>query len=770
MAMIEVSKMKYSLSKLVVSIATVTLLSACGDSGNESTIVESTPPPPPPVVEETAIEVVIEQAVENINLIEETMYYVDVTEEAPTLVISFATGLAGESLGDPDIYVRYEEEPSKGEEGVFDCVSYNGSNTAELCIIDQPQPGRYYILVDAFDQGDGVGVTDGTLWASTTLFNNNKTCEVAVTIRGQQMTDDELTAACDVLSRAKTQFDTILHEGITPEFQMPVAGDLNETTSINVFSNLLNHEAWLNYLYSSDNDSGIYYETDPTGFSHNSQILTFNALEWSGGRSVIRSLDHEYIHALDGRYNKEGAYRKEMSWWSEGLAEYAGTFYNLPYQRFETSIWGTTYSLAEVFSSHDNNGVPSPYSWGQLAVAFLIEKHPNDVTTMLTHMRAGNWDDYNALLASFVENYEGEFVSYYSTDVRQQFEQSEKALALNSYQKVEGRGGWLFSIEVAANESSITIATTGGSGDVALMVSKDSVPHWSYADQPQCDTYAEGNSGNEEACTFADVTPGTYYALIDSDFVGADIVDMYITACSGVDCSVELPEQLALVQAEPPVLPVSVPLPAPGEIGSCALETAYYDRTTIAATGFTVTNPTDIPVSLYWINTSGKANYSTPYATLVAGETYTADYWVQGDRLMLTDPNRDCIGVAVLNAQDNEFTITADLVAEFVELPAPEIASCDLLVPYNATGDVADNFSITNEASLDVTLHWVSGSTGEIYFDSDYGTLSSGDVFTSTLWFKGDRMALVNSENQCLGVLDLSAANNGYTINQSLFD
>jgi hypothetical protein len=763
--------MKYPLSKLSLALTAAALLSACGGSsdGNENKNV-AVVPDPTPIVEETATPVVMEQAIEHVNLLEATMYYVDVVEEAPSLSISFATGLAGESLGDPDIYVRYEEEPTIGEAGEFDCISYNGSNTAELCIIDNPKPGRYYILVDAFDQGDGVGVTDGTLWASTTLFNNNKSCELPVTIRAQEMSDEEVNAACEVVSRAKVQFDAILHEGIAPEFQVPVEGDLNERTSINIFADLLNHKAWVSYLYDSANDSGIYFESEPTEFSHSSEILTFNALEWSGGRSVIRSLDHEYIHALDGRYNKEGAYKKEMSWWSEGLAEYAGTFYNLPYQRFETSIWGSTYTLADVFSSHENNNVPSPYDWGQLAVAFLIEKHPNDVTTMLSHMRAGNWDEYNALLASFVANYEGEFVSYYTTDVKMQFEESAKPLALNTYQRIDGRGGWVYSVDVSQNESSITIATTRGSGNVALMVSKDAVPHWNYSEQPQCDTYSEGNAGNEESCTFADVTPGTYYVVIDSDFVGADIVDMYVTACSGESCTVELPEPLPLVEASAPVLPVSVPLPAVGEIGSCALETAYYDKTNISATGFSVTNPTEVPVNVYWISTSGKANFSTSYATLVSGESYTADYWKQGDRLMITDKYNNCLGVGVLNSEDNEFTVSEDLVADVVELSTPEIGSCDLLVPYTATSNSASNFSITNNANIDVTLHWVAGSTGEIYFDSSYGTLANGEEFSSTQWYEGDRMALVDNDKQCLGVIDLNSANNGFVIESSLFE
>jgi len=318
--------MKFSFSKVAIATSTCLILTACGGSSSES----SEPKIDPPVVEtpvgETATLITLGEAVEHINLVDPTMYYVDVAEGSPTLTVSFAKGLANENLGDPDLYVRFEEEPTKGADGVFDCVSYGAEDYSELCIIDQPQAGRYYILVDAFDQGDGTGVTDGTLWASTELFKSAKTCDVPVNIRAQEMSDEELTAACDVLTETKVRFDTVLNDLVTPEFQQAVIGDLNEFTNINIFANLTNHKAWLNYLYDSGNTSGIYFETSPTDFYHNSEILTFNGLEWTGGLSVIRSLAHEYVHALDGRYNKEGAYRESMGGWSEGLAEYIGTF------------------------------------------------------------------------------------------------------------------------------------------------------------------------------------------------------------------------------------------------------------------------------------------------------------------------------------------------------------------------------------------------------------------------------------------------------------
>ncbi len=760
--------MKHKLNKLTLAMASSLFLVACGGSSDSTPEID----PPPVVVEpptETATEVVLETAVEHINLTKEQMYYVDVPEDSATLTVSFAKGLAGETLGDPDVYVRYEEEPTKGETGVFDCVSYNGTGLNETCIIDAPKAGRYYILVDAYDQGDGVGVSDGTLWASTSLFPTGKACDIPVNLRAQEMTEEELSAACDVLASTKVIFDEVLNAGITPEFQTPVEGDLNEYTGFNIFANLTNHKAWMGYLFGSNNKSGIYYETEPTEFYHNSEVNTFNAIEWSGGRDVIRSLAHEYVHALDGRYNKEGAYRADMSWWSEGLAEYLSTHYQQPYQRFENGL-EKKYTLAEVFNLHNIDDPDGPYEWGQLAVAFLLEKHPSDVTTMLTHMRAGEWDELKTLLDTFATNYETEFVDYYSNETRAQYEASATELPLNSYLKVEGRGGWLFSVDVTDSDTNVTIATTGGSGNIHLMASKDVVPHTSFAEQPECNTTIDAKWGNEETCTFTGVTAGTYYALVDSDFANADIVDMYITACSGVDCAVEVPAQKPLREITKPVLPVSHTLPEPGTIGGCELATAYYDRTSIPATGFSVTNPTDVPVNLYWISTDGEANFANKYATLVAGEVYSEDFWSQGDRMMITDETNNCLGVAVLNDENNEFTVSEELVADVVELGPPTIGSCDLLVPYERTNASAANFSVTNTTDTPVTLHWVSDETGQMSLGSDYGTLLNGDSYSADYWVVGDRMALVDSNQQCLGVIDLRATDNGFVIDDSLFE
>ncbi len=595
---------------------------------------------------ETATQIKLETALEHINLTKATEYYVDLEDDAETLVISFAQGVAGDALGDPDIYVRHEKHASPQK---FDCISYNGTNSNEYCIIDEPEDGRYYIYVDAFE---GSAVKDATLWASTKLFPGNETCEDGAVIRGQAMNEDDLEAACDIIDETHQIFFNMF-KTVSPASMDPVVGDLNTKTGINILSSISNGAQWTDYLTSGDNSSGIYYETAPTEFYHRSTIWTFNPLEWTGGRTVYRSLGHEYIHALDGRYNKEGGYNRATGWWSEGLGEYLGSFHNLPYERFETTISSTQYTLAQIFDQHNNAGVPSPYSWGQLAVAFFIEEHPQEVNNMVGYMRAGNWTAWSELLNTWSVTYQDEFAVWTASKPRQQFENSAKTIKLGEYKLVEGRGGWLYSVEVPAGTDSLTVATTGGSGDIELMVSAGSVPHWSFDIKPDCAPYAEGN---EEVCTFTDIKPGTYYITLDSYWSGSDILDLYLTACTGKDCSVKTPAAKPLEEVVAPVLPGKS---LDKTFQSCDMVTSYTSGSS-RNTNVSITNTTTENIKVYWVYGAQSRIYlERVYAEIAPGDTYNAkEFWAVKDRLAITDQNDKCLAVGEISRSDNHFTFS----------------------------------------------------------------------------------------------------------------
>ena len=85
-----------------------------------------------------------------------------------------------------------------------------------------------------------------------------------------------------------------------------------------------------------------------------------------------------------------------------------------------------------------------------------------------------------------------------------------------------------WTIEVPAGASNLSIATSGGTGDADLYVRRGSAPTTSTYD---CRPY---QSGNNETCTFATPTAGTYHVMLRgySAFSGVSLVGSY-TAGSG---------------------------------------------------------------------------------------------------------------------------------------------------------------------------------------------------------------------------------------------
>jgi microbial collagenase len=77
--------------------------------------------------------------------------------------------------------------------------------------------------------------------------------------------------------------------------------------------------------------------------------------------------------------------------------------------------------------------------------------------------------------------------------------------------------------------------------------------------------------------------------------------------------------------------------------------------------------------------------------------------------------------------------------------------------------------SITNNTDTPVILYWVSHTTGEANLSNAYATLAQGEEYTADFWSIGDRMMLADSDNNCLGVADLSTSNNLFVIDETLF-
>ncbi len=91
-----------------------------------------------------------------------------------------------------------------------------------------------------------------------------------------------------------------------------------------------------------------------------------------------------------------------------------------------------------------------------------------------------------------------------------------------------------FYIDVPGGATSLTVETSGGSGDVDIYVRRDSLPTTEIYD---CSPYVEGNT---ESCDFSNPTAGRYYILLDGyeSFSGVSLSASYAAAVSSYTLSV----------------------------------------------------------------------------------------------------------------------------------------------------------------------------------------------------------------------------------------
>lgn len=293
----------------------------------------------------------LEKAVHDVSTSEPLYYSVDVPAGNASLVISFAWGKDYNVLGNPNIYVRHQEMPTTE---AFDCRGEWKPGDSEMCILDNPKPGKYHILINPVKvereegeekQGEHE-VNGGILLATTKLFTVSDVCKNAeADIRAQSLTPRQRDIVCDRLELTQKRFKE-QWRAIDPDIVQPIEKDLNHRVVAELYSNMKNFTTWMKYLQDSSNSSGVFHEESPEDpKSPRAAFRTFNGLHWTNGITHYWNLEHEFAHYLDGRYLKKGNYmtavNHKISWWSEGLAQHFG-FWNGP-ERLFTTAHGSLY-------------------------------------------------------------------------------------------------------------------------------------------------------------------------------------------------------------------------------------------------------------------------------------------------------------------------------------------------------------------------------------------------------------------------------------------
>ena len=254
-------------------------------------------------------------------------------------------------------------------------------------------------------------------------------CNETIIIRSQALTPAMIEQACELLIAKEKNF----HQTFNTQSK-PVADDNNKAMRANVYHS---RDEFVKYATAHftmpTNNGGMYLEGYPDKPDNQAEFVAY---ERDG---QIWNLRHEYVHYLDGRFNKYGDYCNGLHddhagpefcpspnltyphivWWAEGIGEYMAKGNNNPKAIVIASE--KTYQLSELFntSSNENTGGDRVYRWGYLAVRFMMENNRDDIEKMLTLIRSGEWQAYQELVRSWGTKFDSDFHTWldgFSTD------------------------------------------------------------------------------------------------------------------------------------------------------------------------------------------------------------------------------------------------------------------------------------------------------------------------------------------------------------------
>ncbi|MGW0778032.1 collagenase [Streptomyces sp. NPDC002835] len=240
-------------------------------------------------------------------------------------------------------------------------------------------------------------------------------CGPSVKILAQELTASELSATCDSVLKQDPVFHDIVKDN------GPVKDDNNTSIEIVAFNSSTDYKTYAGVVFGIDtNNGGMYLEGDPAAEGNQPRFIAYEQPA-PDGAFQIWNLNHEYTHYLDGRYDMYGDFAAGQStptvMWIEGFAEYLSYSYrSITYERAIKEAGKNTYKLSQLFATtYDNADTTRIYQWGYLGVRYMLQSHPEDVTTLLGHYRAGEYDAAHNLLRDTIgTKYDTDFADWLS--------------------------------------------------------------------------------------------------------------------------------------------------------------------------------------------------------------------------------------------------------------------------------------------------------------------------------------------------------------------
>ncbi|EHJ9982314.1 collagenase [Vibrio parahaemolyticus] len=342
-------------------------------------------------------------------------------------------------------------------------------------------------MVDAYasDYLEQLGLSNSKSVLKQRIMTFSYDCRGPARILAQEMTEAQAITSCETLNLKEDDF----HQTVNTGYQ-PVADDHSDSVNVIVFKTKSDYSTYSSFLFdNTTNNGGQFLERDP---SKQGNVPRFVAYQngWDDDFSIL-NLEHEYVHYLDGRFNQYGDFHDTMRegsivWWLEGFAEYM--HYKEGYNAALVLGKEKTHTLADVFSTNYSDGLNRVYRWGYLAVRFMIEKHPEDVTELLGYSRTGQYKEWVKLLERLGPAYNTEFHSWLDevtkdiddSDISQpKPKEKPKKIELNTSIQVNGKkfSETLFFVDVSESYNQLEVSISG-TGDADLYACYDKVCHY----------------------------------------------------------------------------------------------------------------------------------------------------------------------------------------------------------------------------------------------------------------------------------------------------
>ncbi|WP_051837496.1 collagenase [Streptomyces sp. NRRL WC-3742] len=371
------------------------------------------------------------------------------------------------------------------------------------------------------------------------VLTSNHVCNANLSIRSQSMTDQQFADTCTSLVNQDAFFHKLVKDN------GPVANDRNTSLEVVVFDDYYNYSLYAWEMYGIDVDNGGEYEEGRPDQAGNQARFIAHQASWLRPTFQIWNLNHEYTHYLDGRYDMYGDFEAGTStptiWWVEGIAEYVNYSYRgVHYDAAIAQAGLNTYKLSDLFdTTYANSNQVRTYNWGYLAVRYMLQSHPQDMTALFAKYRVGDWAGARTLLKTTIgTSYDADFATWLKSCAADNcgslpVDQAPLCSAADtrSYDKNCRRdnvaattGNYSYSfLNLPAGVKQLTITTTGGTGDADLYYNG---PTWATTSSYQTKS---ATAGNAETLTITNPPAGyVYFSLYGQQgFNGVTVTTTY---------------------------------------------------------------------------------------------------------------------------------------------------------------------------------------------------------------------------------------------------